>query len=125
MSTWACDRRGAGALVDLVEVQKLKADATTNDGGEILQHDNANWETHCTEWAEIQLSGGDESNQPTQQVGIRMWRLRVRWHGDTQAITQLMRVVLPDQSQPLYITWAGDPDRQRRWIEIAAKERTT
>jgi len=121
MPGWACDRQGAGALLDLVTIQRLKSNATVSDLGETLQHENTNWETHCQEWSEVHFLSGDESGQPTQQVALRAWALRVRWHATTLSITSLMRVVLPT-GQTLQITGTADPDRLRRWIEISAKE---
>jgi len=118
---WACERSGAGALVDLVTVQKLKADAEKNSYGEVLQHDPTQWEAHCQEWAEIQIVGGDELNQPTQQVAVRRWVARVRFNPSTSAITSLMRAVLPG-GEVLNITRAGDPTRDRRWIELELRE---
>lgn len=118
---WKCDRSGAGALVDLVTVQKLKPAATENSYGEVLQHDPAQWEAHCQEWAEVRLVGGDETSQPTQQVAVRRWVARVRFNPSTAAITPLMRAVLPG-GEVLYITRAGDPTRDRRWIELELRE---
>jgi head-tail adaptor len=118
---WACDRHGAGALVDLVTIQKLKPAAATNSYGEVLQYDSNQWEAHCQEWAEIQLAGGDELNQPTQQVAVRRWAARVRFNPSTAAITTLMRAVLP-AGEVLYITRAGDPTRDRRWVELELRE---
>jgi head-tail adaptor len=118
---WACERSGAGALVDLVTVQKLKADAEKNSFGEVLQDDPNQWEAHCQEWAEVQLVGGDEANQPSQQVAIRRWAIRVRLNPSTSAITSLMRAVLPG-GEVLNITRAGDPTRERRWIELELRE---
>lgn len=124
MSMWRCEREGSGALRDLVTVEKLLADAATNELGEIDQADDGNWEQQCQAWAEIQLAGGDEVQQPSQQAGIREWRLRVRYNAETATITPLMRVQLPEGGV-LFVTWSGDPDRMRRWIEIVAKEQTT
>lgn len=121
MAGWNCDRLGAGALRDLITVQKLKTDAATNSYGEVLQYDGDQWETHCTAWAEVQLTGGEESPQPSQQVAVRRWAVRVRHSPETAAITPLMRVVLPEGST-LFIVRAGDPDRMRRWIELELRE---
>lgn len=121
---WRCDREGAGALRDLVIIEKLSAAAPVNDLGEIDQADDDSWEPHGEEWAEVQLAGGGELAQPSQQAGLREWRMRVRYHAGTASITPLMRVRLPEGGV-LYITWAGDPDRMRRWIELTAKEQTT
>ena len=89
---------------------------------ELLPDQAATWETHCEAWAEVQPIGGDEVNQPSQQVPVRRWALRLRYFAETLAITPAMRVVLPEGST-LNITRAFDPDRRKRWIEIEAKER--
>lgn len=124
MSTWACDRRGAGALADLVTIERLKSDAPRNAAGEVEQHSAEAWETWFQDWAEIHQEQGAEVGQPTQQIGLRRWRLRIRNHEDSRAITPLMRITLPD-GEILNITWAGDPDRKNVWIEIAGVEQTT
>lgn len=121
MAEWRCESLGAGALVDLITVQQLKAAATKNSFGETLQSDNAQWETFTTAWAEIHPTGGEETPQPTQQVAVRRWQLRVRHNPETAAISTLMRVVLPE-GEILPITRVSDPNRMRRWIEIDMKE---
>lgn len=121
MPAWSCDQHGAGALADLVEVQKIKAAADRNAWGELLPDQESTWETHCTAWSEVRLLSGDENNQPTQQVPVRRWALRMRQFAETLAIVPTMRVVMAT-GEVLNVTWSGDPDRKRRWVEVHATE---
>lgn len=121
MPTWSCDRDGASALLDPIVIQRLVANPSRSSAGEVEEFRAENWETHCEEWAEVHFMSGTEASQPSQQVALRTWQLRVRQHATTLQISPRMRVVLPDGAV-LNITAVGDPDRLRRWIEIDARE---
>lgn len=124
MSGWRCERDGADALRDPVTIERIKPAATANGMGEVDQDSADSWETYFSPWAEIRPRDGSESGQPTQQVGLQAWALRVRYCSETAAITPLMRVRLADGSL-LNVVSVVDPDRRQRWIEIVARERTT
>lgn len=75
------------------------------------------WETAFAVWGAMEAAGGGEPVVGDRTVAQTSYRIRIRFRTDAAA-DQRIRV----DGKVLAITWLGDPDGRRYWLDLGCAE---